>query len=176
MYRIDGLLIDAELFRRLRIRGTARGAAGLPDLQAALDLVTGVPFARHAPAGTAGWYDPRGERLDVVYPAMVVDLAHIVATPHLAAGEPERAIAAAQRALPAGSSDDTALLDLVAAYQAVGNSAEAEPYVKRIMANHDAEVEEDLPPRTYDVRRRRHLLGSGHRGSVSIDVEAAARG
>ncbi len=177
VYRIEGLLVDAELFRRLRLRGTARGAAGLPDLQAALDLVTGEPFAGQRPGGY-GWLvdDPRGERLDVVYLAMVVDLAHLLATAYLGAGQPEQAIAAAQRALAAGASDDVALLDLAVAHQAVGNAAEAEQYVQRILANHDAEVEEDLPPRTYDVLRRRHLLGRGHGGSVSIDVAAAARG
>jgi len=164
VYRIEGLLLDAELFRRLRLRGTARGAAGLPDLQAALDLVTGEPFAEQRRGGYL-WVvdDPRGERLDVVYLAMVIDLAHTVATAYLGAGQPEQAIDAAQRALTAGASDDIALLDLAVAHQQVGNTAEAEQYVQRILANHDAEVEEDLPPRTYDVLRRRHLLGGGPR-------------
>ena len=77
---------------------------------------------------------------------MIVDLAHTVATHHLAAGEPEAAASAAQIALRAGSSEDTPLLDLVAACQARGQQAQAESYVKMIMANHDADDEEDLPP------------------------------
>jgi len=57
---------------------------------------------------------------------MIVDVAHLVATHHLAADAPERAKAAALTALRAGAHDDTALLDLVAACDATGNQAEAE--------------------------------------------------
>ncbi|WP_199506435.1 hypothetical protein [Geodermatophilus sp. TF02-6] len=58
-YRIDGILVDAEVFRRLRVRGLARGADGMADLCAALDLVTGRPSTcpprvRALPAATAG--------------------------------------------------------------------------------------------------------------------------
>ena len=62
---------------------------------------------------------------------------------------PNQPAAAAQIALRAGSSEDTPLLDLVAACQAQGQHAQAESYVKMIMANHDAEDEE--------LRRRRWL-------------------
>jgi len=155
-YRLDpAVLVDAELFRRLRIRGLARGRDGLADLQAALDLVKGVPFGVRRPGGYAWLADtPR----DHEYTAMVVDLAHLVATHHLAAGEAERAAAAAQTALRAGSSEDTPLLDLVAACHARGQTAQAESYVRQILVNHDADEEEDLPPRTYEVLRRRHWL------------------
>ena len=74
------------------------------------------------------------------------------------AGEPEQAAAAAQVALRAGSSEDAPLLDLAEACQARGERAQAESYIKQIMANHDAEDEEDLPPRTYEVLRRRRWL------------------
>jgi len=52
---------------------------------------------------------------------MVVDVAHIVATHHLATGEPALAAAAGQVALRAGSSQDVPLLDLVAACDAQDN-------------------------------------------------------
>ena len=55
-YRIIGGLLDAELFRRLRLRGVARGEHGIPDLRAALE--PGHRCAVHtgnAPAGTGGW-------------------------------------------------------------------------------------------------------------------------
>nr|WP_211661361.1 LysM peptidoglycan-binding domain-containing protein [Modestobacter muralis] len=158
-YRIDGILIDADLFRRLRVRGQARGSAGVADLRAALGLVTGRPFdlpsLRQGAAGGYSWLVEENARLDHEYAAMIVDVAHTVATHHLAAGEPELAAAAAQVALQAGSFEDAPLLDLVAACDAQGDRAEADAYVARILANHDAEVEEDLPPRTADILFRR---------------------
>jgi nucleoid-associated protein YgaU len=154
-YRLEDVLVDAELFRRLRLRGTARGADGIPDLQAALDLVAGVPFSHRRPEGYRWLAD---NALDHIYAGMIVDVAHIVATHHLAAGEPELAASAAHIALKAGSSEDVPLLDLVAACDAQDNRAEADAYIKRILANHDAEVEEDLPPRTAEILHRRQWL------------------
>jgi hypothetical protein len=158
-YRIDDILIDAELFRRLRVRGLARGADGIADLSAALGLVTGRPFDLSTPRqGTArgyGWLIDADARLDLEYAAMIVDVAHTVATHYLGAGQPELAETAAQVALKAGSYEDVPLLDLVAACDAQGKRAEADAYVARILANHDAEVEEDLPPRTAEILFRR---------------------
>jgi hypothetical protein len=81
-----------------------------------------------------------------------------VATRALADGEPARARVAAEVALRSGARDDQALLDLVAVSHAEGNLAEAGGYVRRIVANHDAEVEEDLPTRTFDILRRHQWL------------------
>jgi hypothetical protein len=81
-----------------------------------------------------------------------------VATRALADGEPARARVAAEVAPRSGARDDQALLDLVAVSHAEGNLAEADGYVRRIMANHDAAVEEDLPPRTSDILRRHRWL------------------
>lgn len=154
-YRLEDVLVDAELFRRLRLRGTARGAEGISDLQAALDLVVGVPFSERRPEGYRWLAD---DALDHIYAGMIIDVAHIVATHHLAVGEPALAASAAKIALKAGSSEDAPLLDLVAACDAQGNRAEADAYIKRILANHDAEVEEDLPPRTAEILHRRQWL------------------
>ncbi|WP_324276950.1 hypothetical protein [Blastococcus brunescens] len=161
-YRIDDVLIDAELFRRLRVRGLARGVDGIADLQAALDLVTGPPFdlptSRQGAPGGYSWLVEENSRLDHEYAAMIVDVAHTVATHHLAAGEPELAADAAHVALKAGSYEDVPLLDLVAACDAQDNRAEADAYVARILANHEAEVEEDLPPRTAEILFRRQWI------------------
>lgn len=158
-YRITDALVDADLFRRLRSRGTARGMEGMTDLSAALGLVSGCPLDvlthRARTAGGYSWLVDDSFRLDHELAAAVVDVAHVVATFHLGSGEPERAAAAAQVALRAGSFEDVPLLDLVAACDALGNHAEADAYVARILHNHDAEVEEDLPPRTAEILFRR---------------------
>jgi hypothetical protein len=158
-YRIDDILIDAELFRRLRVRGLARGADGIGDLCAALDLITGrrfdLPTARQGAAGGYGWLIDEDARLDLEYAAMIVDVAHTVATHYLGAWRPELAEAAAQVALKAGSYEDVPLLDLVAACDAQNKRAEADAHVARMLTNHDAEVEEDLPPRTAEILFRR---------------------
>lgn len=165
LYTVTGVLVDAELFRRLRLRGVARGADGIADLQAALDLVTGVPLEQRRTEGYRWLVDTP---LEHEYTAMVVDVAHLVATRHLAADAPAMAELAAHTALRAGARDDVALLDLVAACDQAGNTAEADSYVQRILANHSAEVEEDLPPRTYEVlHRRRWLPHGGDRAQAS---------
>lgn len=160
-YRIDCALVDAQLFRRLRVRGTARGSDGIADLDAALGLVTGRPFDLPTPrvsgAGGYSWVVDADSRLDHEFAAMIVDVAHVVATHHLGAGNPQLAADAATVALLSGTFEDVPLLDLVAACDALGNRAEADAYVARILANHDAEVEEDLPPRTAAILHRRQM-------------------
>ena len=155
-YCITCALVDAELFRRLRVRGTGRGADGIADLWKALELVAGKPFGdlpkpRIGSPGGYLWLTDANVRLDHEYAAMIVDTAHTVAIHHFGAGEPQLAAKAAQIALRSGTYEDVPLLDLVQACLAMQQEAEAESYVKLIMNNHDAEVEEDLPPRTAEV-------------------------
>lgn len=154
LYVAEGILVDAELFRRLRLRAMTSGPAGISDLRAALDLVAGVPFEAHRPRGY-GW----NSDLVAHYTGMVADAAHIVATHHLAASEPEPAAAAAQVALLAGSTADNVLLDLVAACHARGDESAGNSYVQLIVDNH-GEVEEDIPARTYEILLRHGWLPS----------------
>lgn len=153
-YRVEGSLVDADLFARLRRRARVRGPAGIADLEAALALVRGEPLdPRQRRPGGYGWLVDTP--VDVEYAAMIVDVAHEVATRRLAAGEPLQAAEAAAAALRAHTGSDEPLLDLVAACDALGDRAEGDAYVRRILANHDAEVEEDLPPRTAAILFRR---------------------
>ena len=168
-YRILGALVDAELFRRLRVRGLARGSAGIDDLWKALHLVEGRPFSdttelRDGAPGGYTWLTDANFRLDHEYSAMIVDLAHTVATHHFGTGEPQLAAKAAQVALKGGSYEDIPLLDLVQASMAQDKRADAESYVKQILSNYSVDHEEELPPRTAEVlfRLRNHWA---HRAS-----------
>jgi hypothetical protein len=155
-YRIVGLLCDAELFRRLRLRGLSRGPDGIEDLWQALQLVRGRPFADLGPRrdkapGGYLWLTEANQRLDYEYSAMIVDTDHTVATHHFGVGEPQRAAAAAQVALRGGTYEDVPLLDLVQACLAQEQEAEAEAYVRQLLSNSGVEREEDLQPRTAEV-------------------------
>lgn len=150
VYRLQGVLVDVDLFRRLRARGQSRGAEGLTDLVQALELVTGAPLDRRR-LGGYGWLDPGEEYL---YTAMIVDVAHVVATQALATGDLQLARQACEVARHTGSSDDIALLDLAALHYAQGFFAEAEAVIAKVLTNNEAQVEEDLPPRTYEVLLR----------------------
>jgi hypothetical protein len=157
LYRINDLLSDAELFRRLRLRGVTHGSDGIRDLEAALLLVSGPPFGQRRSTGYT-WLTGQDHECT----AMIVDVAHLVATYHLADNRPDRAAAAAKISLLTASHDDVALLDLVAACDAQGNHSEARVWVQKILSNHDAEVEEDLPPRTAEILHRRHWTSRTH--------------
>ena len=82
IYALNGVLVDADLFKRLRLRGQTRGPDGITDLQAALNLVTGAPFDQLRPGGYE-WLT-EGNRLDHIYAEAIVDVAHTVTTAALA--------------------------------------------------------------------------------------------
>ena len=160
-YRLEDVLVDAELFRRLRLRGFTRDEQDdrMADWWRALRLVRGAPFDNLRPGGY-GWL--AGRPVDHQYTATIVDLAHTVATHHLAAGEPDRAEAAAKIAVVAtrgvDNASDISLLDLVWACDAQDRRAEGDAHVKQILRNHTTDDLEGVPPRTYDVLRRRQFL------------------
>jgi hypothetical protein len=131
----------------------------MADWWRALRLVRGAPFDNLRPGGY-GWL--AGRPVDHQYTATIIDLAHTVATHHLAAGEPDRAEAAAKIAVVATrgveNASDISLLDLVWACDAQDRRAEGDAHVKQILRNHTTDDLEGVPPRTYDVLRRRQFL------------------
>jgi hypothetical protein len=85
---------------------------------------------------------------------MIVDTAHTLATYHFGEGEPHRAAEAARVALRGGAYDDVPLLDLVQACYAQDKDAEADGFVRQLLANWGVERVEDLEPRTAEVLLR----------------------
>jgi hypothetical protein len=153
VYECDGLLVDAELFRRLRARGEALGGdEGIAYLEAALSLVEGPPFDHLRPGGY-GWLADKP--LDHYLAAGIVDVAHTVHLHHLHAGNLEQARTAAETAQKAAPYEDTPRLDLVAVMRATGHSEEADRYLREEICNRseDGEAPDDLPERTEAVVR-----------------------
>ena len=149
-YRINGLLVDYDLFRRLRARGEARGADGLADLVAALNLVSGTPLTDR---GFGYEWLPAGEEL--LYQGAVAEVAHLVATRALEAGDDAEAIRACEIALQFDEADDRALLAMVKAHENAGREAEKKATILRLTTL------EDPPARTVEVMRRNGWLARG---------------
>lgn len=151
-YELRDALIDSDLFRRLRLRGKARGgAAGLADLQAALDLVTGIPFDHLAPGGY-GWL-LEGDRLDHHLTHAVVDTAHELVLAAQAAGDLAAARAAAEKARSIAPYEDTPTLDLAAIKAAEGDRAGANTLLRTqvVTRSEDGGGRDDLPERTQQI-------------------------
>jgi len=82
----------------------------------------------------------------------IVDVAHLVSTAALHAGEANQALAAARLANMVAPDEDTPLLDIAAAISALGNQEQARTLALHVLDR--AELGEpgyDPPPRTNDI-------------------------
>ncbi len=151
IYQTSGLLLDADLFRRLRSRGQARGPAGLEDYATALQLVTGPPFTQMREEGGAWLLE--GDRVDQHLTVAIVDVAHLLATSALAAGDTASARAAVDIARLAAPDEEAPRLDSAAVDRADGLAAEARRTLVEQVCNRsdDGEPPLDLSPRTRQI-------------------------
>jgi len=158
-YEVVDLLVDLDLFRRLRVRGQSRGADGIGDLRTALRLVEGrafdAPVQRRAGGGWTWLID--GDRLDEHATVAVVDVAHLVATHALSVGDLTAARVAAETAAMAAPYEEIPRLDLAAVASAEGRHAEAQRLIRDQVANRS---DDDGPPpelaeRTEEILARR---------------------
>ena len=158
VYELEDVLVDADLFRRLRVRGEARGADGIADLAMALSLVSGAPFDQLRADGYEWLTD--GARIDHHLVCAVVDVAHVVTTHALATGDIAAARAAAQIAQLAAPYEEIPRLDLVAVRAAEGHLEESETYLREQVCNRcdDGGPPEDLSERTRAILRQRQWL------------------
>ncbi|QAY68768.1 LysM peptidoglycan-binding domain-containing protein [Xylanimonas protaetiae] len=125
------VLVDLDLFRRLRARGLALGARdGKPDgidyLVKALGLVQGEPFSDDREGAWVWMHE--GERIDHEIAAAIVDTALLVHAATLHADPPDLGTAhhAATAALLASPYDEPARLALAKVEDAAGNHTEAQ--------------------------------------------------
>jgi nucleoid-associated protein YgaU len=158
VYELEDVLVDADLYRRLRVRGEARGADGIPDLTMALSLVSGSPFDQLRSDGYE-WLT-EGARIDHHLVCATVDVAHVVTTHALATGDVKGARAAAEIAQLAAPYEEIPRLDLVAVREAEGHLEEAEDYLREQVCNRsdDDGAPEDLSERTQAILRHREWL------------------
>jgi nucleoid-associated protein YgaU len=158
VYELEDVLVDADLFRRLRVRGQARGADGMADLAMALSLVSGAPFDQLRADGYE-WLT-EGARIDHHLVCGIVDVAHVVTSHALATGDITAARAAAQLAQLAAPYEEIPRLDLVAVRAAEGHLEESEDYLREQVCNRsdDGGAPEDLSERTQAILRQRQWL------------------
>ena len=151
VYQLVGVLVDFDLFRRLRARGQARGVEGLPDLRQALELVEGEPLTGQREKGW-GWLAD-GVRFDQHMVCGIVDVAHLVTMAALTAGDLRAARAATDVAIIAAPFEDTPQLDLAAILRAEGDHAAARRVLVDAVANRseDGEAPADLADRTAQI-------------------------
>jgi len=152
LYQLDGVLVDIDLFRRLRVRGTVRGPEGLDDLTKALELVSGIPF--HGQRGRGWAWIADGDRVDHHMICAIVDVAHTITMAALPS-DTATARAATEKALLAAPYEDTPQLDLAAIIRAEGNQAAAQRHLIDNVCNRTEgdEAPEDLTDRTEAIVR-----------------------
>jgi hypothetical protein len=158
VYRLSEVLVDANLFRRLRARGEALGPRGIDDFRSALELVTGQPYDQQRSKGY-GWL--ADNPVHHYATAAIVDVAHVFATHSLAEGRARDALWAAERAIAAAPYEDKPRLDLARALKALGREDEAEDCLDKQLFNR---TDDDRPPlgpsaRTKEVFHRMDRRG-----------------
>jgi hypothetical protein len=151
VYQVEDLLVDADLFRRLRVRGESRGADGIDDLRQALQLVTGHPFDKLRPGGWTWLYE--GDRLDHHLICGIVDVAHLVTTYDLAEGDLRTAREATKIATSAAPYEEIPRLDLAAIAAAAGHRQEAARILRDEVCNRsdDSNPPLELSERTEQI-------------------------
>ena len=151
IYQVQDLLVDADLFRRLRARGQARGQDGLDDLTRALDLVQGPPFSQLSGDAWAWLYE--GDRLDHHLTCAIVDVAHTVTIHALRTGDTRTARTATETALLAAPAEEIPHLDLAAVTRAEGHPDQANRILRDQVANR---TDDEGPP--LDLSQRSHTI------------------
>lgn len=162
VYQVDdGLLIDADLFRRLWSRGQSRGPAGIHDLRQALDLVAGRPFDQLR-KGAWSWL-LEGDRTDLHMQAAVADVAHLVATHGLTTGDLDLARYAVEKAMLAAPDEDTTQFNRAALAAAEGFPEEAERILREEVCNRsdNGHAPLDLTARANAILSNRDWLATG---------------
>lgn len=149
-YQLEDVLMDVDLFRRLRARGQARGPTGIRALKAALSLVEGLPFDLLRERGWSWLLDD--ERIHETIGASIVDTAHIVVLDALSRNDLITARSVAESACRAAPYDDICRLDLVKVASTEGSDDADQVLTDHVFNRTDDHLPPiDLPGRTAEV-------------------------
>ena len=164
VYQVDdGLLVDLDLFLRLRKRGQARGGAeGVADLCTALELVgEAQPFSQLREEGWS-WLANEPDRVDLMAAGWIADVALIVVTEALAAGDLVKARSAAYVANRADPDGESTRLCLAHVMKAEGDQLEADRILREEICNRsdDGDAPMELSERTKTIIRTHGWLAS----------------
>ncbi len=164
VYQVDdGLLVDLDLFIRLRKRGQSRGGAeGVADLCTALELVgEAQPFSQLREEGWA-WLANEPDRVDLMAGGWIADVALIVVTEALAAGDLIKARSAAYVANRADPDGESTRLCLAHVMKAEGGQLEADRILREEICNRsdDGDAPMELSERTKTIIRTHGWLAS----------------
>jgi hypothetical protein len=147
-YDLRGVLYDADLFRRLRVRGQARGPQGIEDFMRALSLVNGRPYEDIRKKGGI-WLSEHREDQNLL--VAIVDTAHLAATMATQTEDFATARRAAQVAIAAAPDEDVPKLDLAKAAKADGREAETDEIVRALGRQCDVDGPVSLGRRTEEL-------------------------
>lgn len=157
-YQVDDVLVDADLFRRLRARGQARGKHGEEDFDTALRLVEGSPFSGLRETGWS-WLLDADSRDDEILACAIVDVAHDVVTAALRDEDVDRASEAVTIATLASPYDEIARVDRAAVLVAQGHEDAAREFLATAVHNrrddHMGPIEPPLTTATHSPKAQR---------------------
>jgi hypothetical protein len=135
-YELRGLLYDADLFMRLRVRGQAGGPQGIEDFMRALSLVNGRPYEDIRKKGGI-WLSEHREDQNLL--VAVVDTAHLAATMAMQTKDYARARRAAQVATVAAPDEEVPKLDLAEAAKGEGELGESAEVIRSVLDQADSD-------------------------------------
>lgn len=148
----EGILVDWDLFKRLRLRGETRGGSeGHADLIKALHLVSGHPCDRLRVGGWSWLAD--GERHDHYMPIAIADIGLTLTTHFLSQHDTTHAREANEIALLAAPDEEATRLSTVQIAEAEGHRGEAKRILSDEVCNRsdDGQAPVDLNDRTKNL-------------------------
>ncbi|MFI0448044.1 BTAD domain-containing putative transcriptional regulator [Actinomadura sp. 6N118] len=164
LYTLSGVRCDWDRFQALGRRGLAHRVAGdrlraVKDLQAALSIVRGQPFAGSGPSSYV-W----AEHVKQLMISVIVDVTHALAVTLTETGNAPAARTAIAKGLEIEPGSELLFRDLIRAEHRAGNMAGIDEAVERlilILYELELEMEPETAQLLEQLRPARRRVGSG---------------